>query len=335
MDTKLITKIIDKFLNGDCSDEEFAYLLYWYESFDENTPLTLDDEEKQLLKLKILNRIRKNIPELDQDEISDVPSERPRIRVVARWVKFALAAAVIVLVAWSGFRYFPNMFDHATIKKGKNSKLITLNNMSNRIHHVVLPDSSDVWISPNSEIAYPEKFIGYTRRIELKGEAFFDVNKDASHPFIVTSGNLVARVLGTSFLLKAYVGKPVEVTVLTGKIAVSSKGKSDNITLYSQQKAVLGVDGEVLKQTVSEKAVVQRWQKANLSFDNASFDRVVKALNKKFDISIHCRQPEIDNYKLNADFNNQNLTDILEMLEKSLNIHYEMENDSVINFYIN
>ncbi|MGH2645835.1 MAG: hypothetical protein ACRDE2_17925, partial [Chitinophagaceae bacterium] len=64
MDKTLISEIIKKFLEGDCTDEEFAYLLYWYESFDENIPSRLTDEEKELLRVEILRRIRRNIPEL-------------------------------------------------------------------------------------------------------------------------------------------------------------------------------------------------------------------------------------------------------------------------------
>jgi ferric-dicitrate binding protein FerR (iron transport regulator) len=338
VDSGSITKIIGKFLQGNCSDEEFAYLLYWYETFDERPAIALNDKEKTLLRAKILNRIQQNIPELQQDNHVPMFYHANKTKRISLWWKYVAAAVVIGIMAWGGFRYYNNKSSarQGNRQTSTSSDLITLNNKSKRMHFILLPDSSKVWLSPDSKIAYSDEFMGPDRLVSLNGEAFFEIHSDPSHPFIVTSGILVTRVLGTSFLLKAYEGAPMEVAVMTGKVEVSRKGGQDRqITLCSKQKAVLDPGGELVKETTMEKDIVNRWQKVNLSFNNASLKEVMQALDQKFDIHIHCQEKKIGQYRLNADFTHQNLTNILEMLEKSLNIHYEMENDSTINFYTN
>jgi ferric-dicitrate binding protein FerR (iron transport regulator) len=338
VNTRLVTKIIKKFLEGNCSDEEFAYLLYWYESFDESPDLQLDEEEKELLRQKILSCLQQKIPELKADHQKKVTGAGRIVQFpVSGWLKYAVAIVVVGILTWMGVRYDKTVreHDHMHVGEWHTDNLITVNNQSNRMHLVVLPDSSKVWLSPHSKMEYPERFIGEERLVNIEGEAFFEIYKNPSHPFIVTSGELVTRVLGTSFLLKAYTGAPVEIAVMTGKVAVSRRDdkKEERITLTSKQRAVLNPGGTLIKKPTADEAVVQRWQKVNLSFDNIPLSRVIQALEREFDIRIHCTAEGINQYKLNADFNDQKLADILEMLEESLNIHYEMVNDSVINFY--
>jgi ferric-dicitrate binding protein FerR (iron transport regulator) len=336
VDSGSIKKIIGKFLQGNCSDEEFAYLLYWYESFDENPVITLSDKDKVELKAKILKRIQQNIPELQQQSREVSVCRTHRTSRVANWWKYGIAAAVIGLLLWSGLQIHKSISGSSAdnAQQSASESLITLNNKSGRMHFVVLPDSSKVWLSPNSSLAYPEKLMGRQRRVRLEGEAFFDIYKSPSRPFILSSGGMITRVLGTSFLVKAFKDMPVEIAVVTGKVAVSRKsGKQQEMLLSLGQKAVLGSDGKLLRKTHADKAVLRRWQKVNLSFDNITLARVIEALDKKFAVRIYCQRPDMYQYRLNADFNNQHLMDILEMLERSLNIQYEMASDSVINFY--
>ena len=348
MEHSQITTIIKKFLEGNCSDEELAYLLYWYESFDEQADIPLSAEEKQLLRNKILARIQHNIPALKSPP--DTATARKPIHR-RRWMIYAVAAGLALVIAWPGIRYYlqgptdgqaEQLYsltdDHAPMltssdKSWQQNNMVTLDNNSNRIHHVILPDSSEVWLSPHSKIEYPEAFVEQQRLVHLQGEAFFDIASNPEHPFVVKSGELVTKVLGTSFLLKAYSGKPIEVAVVTGKVVVSRETKTeDRITLISNQKAILRSGRTLikLKDPAHDLAVTQRWQKIDLSFNNISFDKVTRALEHAFNVHIKCRQKEIYAYSLNADFTDQNLTSILEMLEKSLNIHYELANDSVI-----
>lgn len=335
MNRALITEIMKKFLEGTCNDEEFAYLLHWYESFDENPAPDLSEEDKALCRSNIIEKIYERNPELKVN-CTSAKEKRKIIMQISTWWKYAAAAVIIGLIAWGGFHYYNRSSGEVAERDLAINSPIRLENRSNRIHQVILPDSSIVWLSPNSRIEYPENFFDRERQVHLAGEAFFEIAKDPLHPFVVTSGNLVTRVLGTSFLLKAYSNDPVEVTVLTGKIEVCREDKeADKVTLTEHEKVVLNTNGDLVKLSATADNTGLQWNKVNLSFDNIPLNQVIKELNQKFSVHIYCKDKKIEQYRLNADFNNQNLADIMELLEKSLNIHYEIENDNTINLYSN
>ncbi len=97
-------------------------------------------------------------------------------------------------------------------------------NTSGSVQKVALADGSVVSLEPGSTLRYPEHF-GTQREVYLTGEAFFNVFRDEKHPFLVYAEDVVTRVLGTSFRVKAYgQGKEVRVAVTSGKVSVFKKG---------------------------------------------------------------------------------------------------------------
>lgn len=330
MSKPVIQHIIKRFLEGECNDEEFAYLLYWYESFEQQSPSPLSQEDKALLKARILERIKRNIPELNHSSAqTSTASKRNGTR--AYWWKGLAAAAVVGMIAWAGFLYFGGK---AAVTKpspvGNNDNLLYLSNHSNRVHPLVLPDSSVVWLNPGSSLRYPEKFTGNNRTVKLAGQAFFEIKKIANQPFIVIGAKLKTTVLGTSFLMKAYRDEPAEVTVLSGKVAVSkNQDNGQRLVLEEKQKAILKNDNLYKKQP-SDDPVLKRWAKVDLTFEDVPLKKVLLSLNKQFKVNIRCSSSAIQQLSLNADFSHQNLVDILNMLELSLNINYQMVNDSTI-----
>ena len=208
-----------------------------------------------------------------------------------------------------------------------------MTNLTKSIHKVILSDSSLVWLSPESRLEYPERFTGKTRKVKMSGEAFFEVAKDHAHPFIILAGGLITKVWGTSFRIRAYDNLPTEVSVLTGKVSVRvPANKRPGVMLYPNQKVTYVHKDSLLKQTdgTAGNSSLHIWRKADLSFNNVPVRRVVAALNQQFDVHIVLNSEAAGNYLLNADFTNQNLPDILTMLEKSLNLNYELQRGEII-----
>lgn len=104
---------------------------------------------------------------------------------------------------------------------------------------IQLSDGTKVWLSPHSKLTYPANFEGNTRLVSLDGEAFFEVAHDANHPFIIKSGKVSTRVLGTSFSLSAYPNEEnIDITLLSGKVAVSldAAGKTREAIITANQR---------------------------------------------------------------------------------------------------
>lgn len=105
-----------------------------------------------------------------------------------------------------------------------------------------LADGTRVWLSPNSKLKYPEEFKAEQRVVNLDGEAFFEVAHDADHPFIIQSGKVNTRVLGTSFNISAYPQQAdISVTLVTGKVSVALQKDNSisEMTIIANQQAVI------------------------------------------------------------------------------------------------
>ena len=109
--------------------------------------------------------------------------------------------------------------------------------------HLVLSDGTKVWLNAESSLLYPKHFAGKERKVQLLGEGYFEVSHNAKCPFIVEAANLVATDLGTAFGIKAYIGKPAQVTLVSGSVSVRQKGESSSFVLKPNQMATLSGDG--------------------------------------------------------------------------------------------
>jgi len=104
-----------------------------------------------------------------------------------------------------------------------NEGLVEQTNNSNKPQIITLSDGSSVLLQPNSKLSYPKIFTGNERKVYLSGEGFFEISKNPKKPFFVYANEIVTKVVGTSFRVKAYSDQPdVEVLVRTGKVRVKS-----------------------------------------------------------------------------------------------------------------
>ncbi|MCX2680972.1 FecR domain-containing protein [Galbibacter sp. EGI 63066] len=151
----------------------------------------------------------------------------------------AAVAAAIVLLAGLSWTYRTQLMDF--VSPVETEYVITA---SGERKQVLLADGSRVWLGPESSLEHPYTFRGQTRAVVLKGEAFFEVEPDKTHPFIIRSGEINTRVLGTSFNVKAYRQQDVAVTVVTGAVRVATEGsenhkeKEASVELRPNQRAV-------------------------------------------------------------------------------------------------
>lgn len=155
------------------------------------------------------------------------------------WYKVAASLLLIVSVSVS-INYFTNTegleAEQATVEQN-NNELIEVSTRDGK-EIVFLPDGSLVWLSKNSSIVYPSAFSDKDRKVELKGEAFFDISRNEEKPFIINAGETKTRVLGTSFTIRAYENEDkVEIDVVTGKVSFTKSGdNTEGVILTALEK---------------------------------------------------------------------------------------------------
>lgn len=159
-------------------------------------------------------------------------------------------------------------------------------------YQVVLPDGSHVWLNAGSSLKYPTRFTGASRRVELTGEAYFEVSaqssvlgkQQAKQPFVVVTAHQQIEVLGTRFNVSAYADDPAtKTTLLEGKIRVitGQGNRQRKEILYPGQLATLTSEGLQIAKTDAEAATA--WQRGYITGYNMTFDELMKQLSRWYD----------------------------------------------------
>jgi ferric-dicitrate binding protein FerR (iron transport regulator) len=323
MEKDITEDLLRRYLAGECTPEEQERVNAWYHALGNESDVAdiLDVIHDEGVEERILVNIKSHI--------SSGELERPvRVLPARRTVHWFRYAAVLLILVLAGAAAF--YFVASERSRGPADELNLITNSYPAIQRIQLPDGSLIWLYPNSSVEFPEDFGDGERHVSLKGEAFFIVARDEKHPFSIRTSDVVTTVLGTSFNIKAYEHESsIEVEVMSGKVRVGLTDKTgEEVLLTSNQKATYrkgGAKVEMDPQHSETTNVLSIWKPVNLSFENASVGTVLQALNERFKVRIHLTHEAIANCMIRADFNDQNLPDILEMLSKSINATYRYE----------
>jgi ferric-dicitrate binding protein FerR (iron transport regulator) len=187
-----------------------------------------------------------------------------------------------------------------------------------------LPDNSVVWLNSGSRLRYPIAFRKESRNIELKGEAYFEVQADCERPFYVnTSGGLHVYVYGTKFNVTAYEDENLIGTVLEeGKVKVITP---DQGTIALAPGEQLLYDKQNHKFTKDKVDVYEKiaWKDGKLIFRNAPLEEIFKRLESHFNVEIEFNNRYNKEYKYRATFRNETLSQILSYLSKSATFNWK------------
>lgn len=316
---KITAELIQKYLNGTCTLEEKARVIVWYNSFDQQEDVLgkLSPEERGQLKVLMLNNINSRIDNLDSPKQGS-----PLIRNLSYWLSGVAAAILIFLGITLYQKQTPEIAANQNIKE---AKLLVLENQGTTLYKRELEDGTVIWLNPGSRIEVPEHFAANKREVSMTGKVFFEVSKNPKRPFLIYAGGVTTKVLGTSFLIKAEKGKDTEVEVVTGKVAVAVSDKeNEGVLLLPEQRAVYSNEEQSLKKDITPaQSEVKIWKKPRLSFENTQIREVLSVLENNFNITINSNE-KVNSCMLKADFTDQNLAEILEMLCKSVDASYQI-----------
>eukprot|EP01137_Pigoraptor_chileana_P003296 Opistho-2@43272 len=312
-------EIIERYLNNEASEGEIFFVERWYASF-ENNPDGLS-ELTQLERIELENKIKKSV----REEI-----KRQEIYTPPRWVwAVASMAAMLVIVAGLSFYFLPN--NNEKISKIKSDIPISdwakYENSSAKILKVILPDGSVVLLQPKTQLSYNQSDRIY-RQVNLKGEAFFDVKRDESRPFLIYSGKMTTTVLGTSFNVKAYPAmETFEVSVVTGKVSEKNETGKEVILLPKQQ-VVLETKTDEMQVNALPLDKTFYWELSSLQFDDNNMEDVIQRIEQKFNVSIDL-SPKLRNCRLSGNFENVHLSTILEIICRSIEAEYVIDGQNI------
>jgi|TARA_B110000305_G_scaffold240812_1_gene312591 ferric-dicitrate binding protein FerR (iron transport regulator) len=202
---------------------------------------------------------------------------------------------------------------------------------------VQLSDGTNVHLNAGTSLKYPVKFIkGKNRCVYLlSGEAYFDVVKDAQHPFLVNSDEMNIRVLGTKFNVSAYPeDRNINTVLVEGAVSLYNKNanysKKRSMVLTPNHKASWN---RLDNHTVIEEVEVDEyiaWIDGRLVFKNIMFSNIIKKLERKYNVTIVNNNLELDTQFYDATFDFETIEQVLKSFNQSYAIEYTIENNKVI-----
>ncbi|MEO6167471.1 MAG: FecR domain-containing protein [Chitinophagales bacterium] len=193
---------------------------------------------------------------------------------------------------------------------------------------IVLSDGTQVWMNAASSLHFPTAFTGKERRVEVTGEVYFEVAKNASQPFIVSVNNAEIHVLGTHFNVMSYSDEvALTTTLLEGSVSFTYDNNSS--ILKPGQQSQLTSDGQVKVISDVNTDQVVAWKNEFFDFEGADIEQVMRQLARWYDVDIAYHQKPGDLFFAEIPRNTK-LSDVLKALALTGSVKFEIEGRSIV-----
>jgi transmembrane sensor len=249
----------------------------------------------------------------------------PEIKVGDRYSRSVfigrIAVAAVIVLALS--------FSFIFISRNSGSSTIITDNST---EHIILPDGSGVTLNANSSLNHQKRFRKDVREVRLEGEAFFEVERDESKPFIILIDGVQVKVLGTSFNVKAYKDNAqIEVTVSSGQVAFTKPGEIPrSIILKPGNKGVFSRSDHTLTISRDINRNYLAWKTRDFVFEDQTLMEVVHILNSVYNSRIIIASDSLEDARITSSFNEQTLDAILNVLSATLDFDVEKSNGQIL-----
>lgn len=289
------------------------------------------DTDEQERKQKGLNRLEHML-----DKEKEIPVRKMGLNRY-KW----LAAASVVLFAGLSVLFYVN-------KKSRNKDSLVETAHGKTRKEIHLPDGTTVILNAGSRLQYDAAaLLAGNRVVSLHGEGFFKVKADENHPFMIKTGKVDVRVLGTVFNLKAYPeDNRVETYLISGKVEVAykNKDKETRTQLKPRERFVINLPAE--EATAEKQPVAQlmkpkenemplgdpiaepAWMQNRLEFENVTFEQLSNELERWYNVRIDIKNEKLKGEIFSGAFNNKPLPEVLEALQYTLQFKYRINKDA-------
>ncbi|RFS24780.1 FecR family protein [Chitinophaga silvatica] len=255
-----------------------------------------------------------------------------------KWWKLGAAAALLMLITAWGLKFY----------NFSPEQQLVLNTGKGERKKIVLQDSTEIWLNVGSSLSYPAT-MSNRRTVDLQGEAFFEVTKNSSKPFVVHAADLNIKVLGTKFNVKAYKDEDaLETSLVEGSIAITYQANSitlkagEKLTLRKKNQALpIFSDGKALdwgdKIAIIEKLNAEansknselEWIDNKLSFKDKSFPQLARLMSRWYNRKIILADTFPEDYKFKGTFKQETAIEVLQALQVTADFRYTIKGDTI------
>lgn len=222
-------------------------------------------------------------------------SRRAGLRRLA--VRITAAAAVVAVLLTAGLTT-------ASVARRLMQPVVVFTQLGER-SQVVLPDGTKVWLNSSSRVEYAAPLFSRERRVEMDGEAYFEVEHDPRLPFVVTTNGLDIKVLGTRFNIRNMESEHcVSTVLLEGSVMGYATGdESSSVRLRPAQQLLFDTRTKAMRlmdDPAAERSI--NWIDGRLSFDRNTFAEIVAELNRYYNVEVRFMDPSLSEERFSGDF---------------------------------
>lgn len=322
-ESKHIDLLIARYISGEASETEKLELEQWMRNNEANKKyfdgIVFVDKQAvsshKIVKVNVDNAwssVHQKMRETKQQA-----SQTGNIRTMPLWAR--IAAAFIVITALS-------FFFISQIEKMNSAQWANTYAVADSVSSLVLTDSSKITLNSNTRLQVAKGYGKKERRLELAGEAFFEVAHNAHKPFIVETGNALIRVTGTSFNIKNFdTDSLVEVYVKTGSVLFFTP-ENEGINLMAGETGIYNKNNGVFSKTEFSEPNTAAYANRVFVFYNTSLKELFRQISKVYGIEILFDKPEIATCTITVSFTDNDIETIVAVVTETLNLSYSFIN---------
>jgi transmembrane sensor len=328
-------ELLKRYKEGSCSLEEIQQINYWFAKISDES-LELNPLEKEQISRRLRSNVLQFLPSATKRK-----SIKPSGIVV---LKIAASLIIVILVTYLLLPRTPVSRSNDVVQSVPSSDKVKHTNNTNGSLKILLPDSSSVELKPGSEISYSKTWDYQKREVHLIGEGFFEVVKDTRRPFYVYGGEVVTKVLGTSFSVKAAENaETIEVAVRTGKVSVyedahqtmsNQNGGTDatGVILTPNEKVEYFVkDNHWVTSLIEEPRPLPSANKAvEFVFSSTPIIEILNRIEETYSIDVIMENDASYSCTFTGDVSMMELYDILDVICKSTGTNYEVKGTKIL-----
>lgn len=325
-----IDNYIQSFLNGSLDADSHAVLRQWIKEKPENR-----EYFQNTVAIWKATGVMSNADGFDVasaiGKFKEETQPANRINFYRRALTFS-AAAIILLLCGVSSLFFLWQSERSASEMVEEYKEYVVEVPDGAKSKITFPDGSVVWLNAGSKVTYDSNFARESRNVGLTGEGYFEVSKNKELPFVVNTGKLTVKVLGTKFNLKSYEeDSEVKVTLKEGAVKVGDfLTDAAPVVLKPNQRFTFKKMTQTIQVDSVDASHIENWRNGAMTFDKVPLEEIAKELRRLYNIPIRIESDKLKHIVYYSDFQeNVSIEKVLEILSSGNKFRYEVKPEFV------
>jgi len=326
MEDKIDYKILKKFVGGKYSLHDFKQVDHWFEDSSNEAELKNAIQQHWQEFSEETSENKKDLNSVLDQLKQKIADQKPVVNFRIRAQQFYTRAAAVLLLPLILYSIYSTFFNTQPTEMAASIEIVSPHGARTKFQ---LPDGTQGWLNSGSSLQYANTFLS-ERKIDLVGEAWFEVAHNEKRPFVVHTKVLDVQVLGTKFNVTAFPEENVtEVVLLEGKVKVNGYKGLYTADVKPDQK--LTYDNNLRSGTIQEVKASQfsAWKDGLMVFRNEPLSEVLKRVSRWYNVDIILNDPELEKFRYRATFQEEQVEEVIRLISLTVPIEYSFNSREI------